>query len=215
MAEEIIPKRYYKSRYFFDRISKECSTCREIKPLTQFNRARRTKTGYTSPCKTCQKIYDAQKNQRYTSGGILIPKRKWEPLPKDKGAAIRRATAYRRSLKAQIIAVYGGMCACCGETENGFLTIDHIDGNGHKERAARRNKASGDAFYRYLRARGFPKENYQLLCWNCNCAKSYCGQCPHVVRQQEIAGYVSDHHALFSGPKMISDFRKNIRLSIQ
>src|SRR5689334_23309544 len=33
-------------------------------------------------------------------------------------------------LRAEVIAAYGGKCACCGETEQKFLTIDHEEGTG-------------------------------------------------------------------------------------
>ena len=34
----------------------------------------------------------------------------------------------RDELRAAVIAGYGGHCACCGEANPGFLTIDHIYG---------------------------------------------------------------------------------------
>lgn len=76
---------------------------------------------------------------------------------------------------SQILTVYGARCACCGEAEPKFLTIDHVNGGGEKHR-----KEIGR--YRVLteiiRA-GFPSD-YQILCWNCNCGKSRNGGvCPH------------------------------------
>ena len=45
-----------------------------------------------------------------------------------------RRRDYRERLKAQVLAVYGASCACCGTTER--LTIDHVNGDGGKHRAA-------------------------------------------------------------------------------
>lgn len=38
---------------------------------------------------------------------------------------------------------------------------------------------SGWNFYRWLKNNGFPKKDFQLLCFNCNCAKGFFGMCPH------------------------------------
>jgi 5-methylcytosine-specific restriction endonuclease McrA len=76
-------------------------------------------------------------------------------------------------LKKKIIEAYGGKCACCGESTYEFLTIDHINGRDKGD------KLMGAALYRALKNQGFPKDNYQLLCFNCNSAKGLYGQCPH------------------------------------
>ena len=57
-------------------------------------------------------------------------------------------------------------CACCGETEYSFLTIDHINPCG-KDRESR----TGYYIYRYLRKNKYP-EGYQILCYKCNHAKA-------------------------------------------
>ena len=55
-------------------------------------------------------------------------------------AAIRKAESERTKraqavCKEQVYEAYGGYkCACCGETEPMFLSIDHIDNNGAEER---------------------------------------------------------------------------------
>ena len=44
--------------------------------------------------------------------------------------------------------------------------------------------------YRWLKKHGFPKEGFQLLCYNCNCAKGFFGKCPHkkqdLVQKQNV-----------------------------
>lgn len=61
------------------------------------------------------------------------------------------------------------ICKCCGEDEHYFLTIDHINGGGRKER--NENKVYGAEFHRWLIKNNFP-EGYQVLCFNCNCSKN-------------------------------------------
>ncbi len=85
---------------------------------------------------------------------------------------------YNRRTKEKVFQRYGGIrCACCGETNIVFLTIDHINGGGVQHRRAIKNKG-GVNFYHYLAKNNFPS-GYQVLCFNCNAAKSILGQCPH------------------------------------
>lgn len=85
---------------------------------------------------------------------------------------------YRERLKADVIARYGGVCACCGEDELAFLTIDHI-------KPARGNRHLRSTLYHALLKNDFPP-GYQVLCFNCNCAKRTGDECPHrlIVRRK-------------------------------
>lgn len=84
---------------------------------------------------------------------------------------------YALRIKLETLAHYGGSCACCGETEPTFLSIDHIEGGGTKHRKALRT-GGGHTFYRWLRKNGYPKE-FQILCMNCQFGKAILGICPH------------------------------------
>jgi hypothetical protein len=75
-----------------------------------------------------------------------------------------------------ILAHYGSECACCGETIREFLTIDHIKGRETTKEDGRLLR--GHALRMWLIANNFPP-GYQVLCFNCNIAKSLCGECPH------------------------------------
>ena len=86
----------------------------------------------------------------------------------------------RFRLRLEMIQAYGGKCECCGEDEPLFLTLDHIDGTGGQERR-RLGLKSGGPFYRYLRRLEWPKDNYRLLCFNCNTAIGFWGICPHTL----------------------------------
>lgn len=85
---------------------------------------------------------------------------------------------YRLKCKSEALIHYGGnppKCACCGETEIRFLTIDHINNDG----AEHRRKMCGSHIYEWLKWNHFP-EGYQVMCWNCNCGRQYNnGICPH------------------------------------
>ena len=67
-------------------------------------------------------------------------------------------------------------CFCCNETEIDLLTIDHINNDGAKHR-----KSLSGVYYKVYRdiiKNNFPK-SFQILCHNCNWAKSSLGVCPH------------------------------------
>lgn len=84
-----------------------------------------------------------------------------------------RCRARHRFVRTLVINHYGGKCACCGEKEYRFLTIDHKNNDGAQHR-----KTIGKTLYYWLYQNGFPKE-FQILCWNCNCSRHFWGKCPH------------------------------------
>ena len=84
----------------------------------------------------------------------------------------------RRNLrtKYKVMRAYGGKCVCCGESTLSFLTIDHPNNDGVKDRLAH---GVGSTFYRWLKKGGYP-EGYRVLCFNCNCGRQINGgECPH------------------------------------
>src|SRR6266851_8562638 len=85
---------------------------------------------------------------------------------------------WRTDLKKEIMSHYGALCACCGESEIVFLSIDHINGDGYQRRKL--EHGAGQKFYYWLKKNGFPSD-FQILCFNCNWAKRL-GECPHNAR---------------------------------
>jgi hypothetical protein len=90
---------------------------------------------------------------------------------------LQRRNRKSLELRNEVISHYGGRCSCCGETEDIFLCIDHMDNDGGKHRRSIEN-SGGIHFYRWLKKHNYP-DRFQVLCWNCNSAKAYRGQCPH------------------------------------
>jgi hypothetical protein len=83
--------------------------------------------------------------------------------------------------KQAVMDHYGNKCACCGEGNIKFLTVDHIDGGGNLHRKTISSGAG--AMCRYLVKNNFP-DGFQMLCWNCNCGKAMNGGvCPHLEYQ--------------------------------
>ncbi len=63
-----------------------------------------------------------------------------------------------------------------------FLTIDHINNNGAEGKILFNNNMY--AFYNFLIKKSFPTDDYQLLCYNCNCSKGFYGKCYHKLCEE-------------------------------
>lgn len=97
---------------------------------------------------------------------------KWQEENGDKVKSTARSR--REAIRTKVITGYGGQCACCGEAEPMFLSIDHINNDGKSD-----PRRGGDRLYRWLIEQGYPA-GYQLLCRNCNWGKHVNGgNCPH------------------------------------
>jgi len=98
--------------------------------------------------------------------------------PEGKAAHRVLSKAYDERTKLAAFETYGGTkCACCGEDNVRFLTIDHVrsDGAEHKRQTNGRSRK----IYRWLKANHYP-DGFQVLCYNCNCGRAMNGgTCPH------------------------------------
>jgi hypothetical protein len=86
-----------------------------------------------------------------------------------------RQKRYVHRMRQGALDAYGRECACCGDSTEVFLAIDHIDGGGNRHR--KEIGGSGSHFYIWLARNDYPP-GFQTLCHNCNWAKSR-GGCPH------------------------------------
>ena len=92
-----------------------------------------------------------------------------------RSATIRERVRVRyKEQRRLVLQAYGAVCECCGEKHLEFLTVDHINGDGHIHRKTVRGN-----IYGFLIKHGFPKQNFRLLCFNCNNARAFYGVCPH------------------------------------
>ena len=153
---------------------KRCTKCGEEKEQTEFY----IQSRYNSPmaeCKECTKTRSSIRAHGPKRAEILA---KSKVYSQSKRARVRQAT----------FAAYGGnVCACCGETESKFLTIDHINNDGAAFRKAvfkgnKKGNTAGYHTYNWLARNGFPS-GYQVLCMNCNYGKRMNqGVCPHKTK---------------------------------
>ena len=75
---------------------------------------------------------------------------------------------YRERVRNAVCALLGGVCIKCGFSDRRALQVDHIAGNGHKERLKLKTSSS---LYRKILKMLHPEKEYQLLCANCNWIK--------------------------------------------
>lgn len=73
--------------------------------------------------------------------------------------------ASHRKYRDAVLELLGGVCKRCGFSDSRALQVDHVYGDGNKERVACRNSRSLLAKILYS------PERYQLLCANCNWIK--------------------------------------------
>jgi hypothetical protein len=154
-----------------------CRVCGEEKSMDNFLLYKNRDKVYRSKrCVSCTK--------KYHSKYFADDKERFNANARDqrlKNPSVVRARENEWAKKTRINArtkvyeAYGNKCSCCGETEPLFLTLDHVNNDGHIERKA---FSQGNLYGRVIRE-GFPNR-FQLLCWNCNQGKRRNnGVCPH------------------------------------
>lgn len=177
-----------------------CTKCGAVLPPANSRKARLCK-----PCsRTYMKDYRDRNRDKYNAYQRQWRKprqaalnEKWrakrksmiEKMSPSELAAFRKAeceaaTFQNAKLKERVFEAYGGWrCACCGETEKLFLTIDHIHNDGAQHRKSLGHGSMRT--YRWLRQRKFPP-GFQVLCMNCNFGKRMNnGVCPHQSRRND------------------------------
>jgi len=87
---------------------------------------------------------------------------------------------YYKELRLKVLQKYSAekpYCSCCSENTYEFLTLDHINGGGKKER----NKRPGAGLWLDILRAPYDPTKYQVLCYNCNCVKKFDMEaiCPH------------------------------------
>jgi|SRR5579884_262445 len=154
--------------------SKICRTCNKNKDVSNFHIAAMSKDGFSSICRECES--DRKHKQ--------LPTRR----KRDRGnkpEVNRKVREYNNSLKDLVYSHYGNKCNCCGEAEICFLTIDHVNNDGHADKMPCGRRRLGAYLYTQIIKENFPQDKYQILCYNCNCGKHRNnGVCPHQMKKE-------------------------------
>lgn len=183
---------------------KQCIKCKEYKEDSEFKSER------TGVCNGCVKKRCAAYRER-NKERLALYNRNWQLENNDRtvaaqarwrernpGVASKRMKEWRESHQEQhnnncknrnqrikdiVFEAYGGYeCACCGESNPFFLSIDHMNNDGAAHRMELfGSKAGGHKMYDWLIKNNFP-EGFQVLCMNCNWGKARNnGICPHNI----------------------------------
>ena len=136
--------------------TKYCSCCKKTRVFSKFYNDRHSKTGKGTYCKRCHTSYTERHRKR------------------NQKRITEQAKKNYKELTDKVLVGYGHKCACCGEIQREFLTIDHVNGGGRLDR----EKRAQSTIRRQIIKDGFPK-TFRLLCYNCNCSLGHYGYCPH------------------------------------
>lgn len=190
------------------RVTRVCTECRQRKPVGEFASKRvciECKTHKVCKvcgerlhmdafdgwhglvCRTCRKRLDGERYQADRER-VLARNAAWraehaQPDSPYRQRQKRLQTQRKKAIRAEVLAHYGGRCACCGETEPLFLTIDHMTMNGGEHR--RQIKRFDIAYWLWLN--DYP-DGFQVLCFNCNSGRYLNGgRCPHEAARTALA----------------------------
>lgn len=166
--------------------TKPCGKCGEVFPLERFllrGRYTNNEVRHGSWCRACRvarakKYNDANREKRAAYQAELM---------RTQAKLVRsQQRKYSRKIRQEMLDAYGRSCACCGESTEEFLSLEHLNGDGkdHAERLGGRSY-----IYRDLKKRGWPKDDYALYCMNCNWGSRRTGICPHQMARllEEVA----------------------------
>jgi len=163
---------------------KRCPRCKKTKALSEYHIQTRTQKPQTY-CKPCAKAYRREWMQRNPESGQKA-RTKYYYKYRDKELESDRREL--RRIRQQFVNEYGKVCACCGESNIEFLTLDHVNGDGEAHRKfidpTPKRGANSREVLRRLRREGWPKEGYRILCYNCNFSRGFYGYCPHKEKRE-------------------------------
>ena len=160
-------------------MEKKCSKCGETKPFSEFS-YRQSKGLYSCRCKACISVQNKDYYRR-NKEKVKAQTRRYAQSKKHDPERKRKMRQYHinrhRNLKRKALDVVGTSCACCGEAGFEFLTIDHVNNDGH----IHRKEINMRNIYEWLANNDYQSPyELQTLCFNCNFAKRYNnGVCPH------------------------------------
>lgn len=138
------------------------------------------RTGRQANCRACE----GKSRTKYALARKAAITERWRQKNRERLRAKHKVTyaVERAQLFKEWLAAYGGKCVCCDERESVFLTVEHVKGDGKQHR---KMVGTGPNLLRDLKRRGWPQEDFSILCFNCNSGKfRNGGQCPHEEARQ-------------------------------
>lgn len=174
--------------------TRACTKCLVVKPLTDFHVNKRSKSGRHTNCKRCvlarmktaysqsPEVKRLRAREHYARNAEALNAKKRSYRKAHRKETQDRWNRWYRRLREEFLAEYGGACTCCGERRREFLTLEHVrhDGSAHRKK-----------FWAYkllmdIKKRGWPKDEYTILCMNCNWAERNGNPCPHRIERANL-----------------------------
>lgn len=125
----------------------KCKKCGVVKPIGDYYFNKRRGVPHSSPYHSCKACSYADHRSR------------------------------NRERKLEVLAHYGGTCACCGESRHEFLALHHLNGDGNKHRKSIHPSGKWP-IHHWIVKNNFPS-GFGVLCHNCNFSLGAFGYCPH------------------------------------
>lgn len=151
---------------------KTCTKCGKEKPEIEFRKSKKRKDGLQVWCKECVCGYSREYYQKNRIK-LLENQRKWRERNPEKAKQMGKEAMKRLLLKRKTSAydLLGNKCNYCGISDIRVLQIDHIEGNGIKDRKTKKGYITSQTII-YKKVLENP-EKFQLLCANCNWIKRW------------------------------------------
>jgi len=143
---------------------KKCAKCHKSKNNSCFHKNKTKIDGLATECRECCKAY--MKKYYAKNKNKLLKQNKENG--KQKHAEAKRLCIEHYSNGTN-------KCCCCGESNPEFLSLNHINGGGRKDRQTFKGART---FCGYLVKNNFPK-GINIMCFNCNLSYGFFGYCPH------------------------------------
>ncbi len=166
-----------------DQTTRLCKKCGTQRPIDHFPVYDSGSGARRHECRFCNKQRVNEHHQANKKHRLDMARKRYAENPAAHWTPERRARANdlarkrNAELRDIVYSNYGGKCACCGESNPLFLTVDHVENNGNAMRKVHGVASSG--LYRWIIKKCYPKD-FQVLCMNCNFAKARNGGiCPH------------------------------------
>lgn len=173
-------------------MKRECVRCKVMKDESEFTPSQlaRELTGRQSYCRPCRSIDALRWQAKNTSWTKAYHKKRHASNmadPAKRAARNLRMVEWGRSLRRRALAALGTACFCCGEAQEQFLDIDHMNNDGKLHRRI----PGYNAYDFYRRIAAGETSGLQILCSNCNNGKRRNrGVCPHEAQRRQDALYI-------------------------
>src|SRR2546428_8617676 len=127
--------------------TKLCASCNVERSPAEFSKNCRRADGLDAHCRQCTRERMRLKRARHLAnsacaecGQPIADSGSIRYCPRCVQRYAGRSTVYSRDLRAEVLRAYSDQspeCACCGETNPAFLTLDHIENGGTAHRRHR------------------------------------------------------------------------------